>query len=110
MSVAQIKFLLRWRFSAFSAFSFGLSTPLQDRPLTFAPSSDFLTKIQSVLVDTLNQVPSAPNKIQILIMPEIAKPKLVLAYSGCLDTFVHILKWLDEKGFEVHQKSSSRNC
>jgi argininosuccinate synthase len=33
-------------------------------------------------------------------MPETVKPKLVLAYSGGLDTSV-ILKWLDEKGFEV---------
>jgi argininosuccinate synthase len=33
-------------------------------------------------------------------MPESVKPKLVLAYSGGLDTSV-ILKWLDEKGFEV---------
>ena len=33
-------------------------------------------------------------------MPETTKPKLVLAYSGGLDTSV-ILKWLCEKGFEV---------
>ena len=33
-------------------------------------------------------------------MSEVAKPKLILAYSGGLDTSV-ILKWLIEKGFDV---------
>ena len=33
-------------------------------------------------------------------MSESSKPKLILAYSGGLDTSV-ILKWLSEKGFEV---------